>query len=88
MLGVDVIHPVSKPEPAETIPDFGVGSSCPDCAMPKRLSPAELDAATGAGGPPRSEDFEDDVEWHAAQDAWLNNWKPDVNPFRTVSIVA
>ena len=46
--------------------------------MPKRLSPAELDAATGAGGPPRSEDFEDDVEWHAAQDAWLNNWKPDV----------
>ena len=73
-----LIHPVSKPEPAEVIPRLGVDSSLLAGAvhMPKRLSDAELDAALAAGEPPRSEEYSDDDVWHEKQNEWLERWQP------------
>ena len=44
--------------------------------MPKRLSDAEMDAATAAGRPPQSNDYPDDSGWRDAQEGWLRSWQP------------
>ena len=45
--------------------------------MPKRVQPEECVAALAAGDPPRSEHYpDDDSAWHAAQNDWIERWKP------------
>ena len=43
-------------------------------AMPKRLRPAQLQAAVDAGDPPQSAEYSTDELWHAAQARWLAIW--------------
>lgn len=45
--------------------------------MPKLISSAEKAAAIRVGTPPSSDDYPDDADgWHAAQNDWLERWKP------------
>ena len=42
--------------------------------MPKQHAEADIRAAVAAGDPPTSCSFDDDDNWHEAQQAWLSKW--------------